>query len=192
MAFIEPLVNNPSILVTMLLLAATTFMFVLAAFIEPYKSVFQHALKTWTHQNGKKLNALIFTKSGAMLNAYADIEEDGTFEYRNNKYAVNKQAFFNYKGLPTQLYKENVVEPVDPFNRPSVKELTTEQSKTVMMSNIDPLDIKKLVKNYGVYALFAVIGLIGVLGALTYFNYQVFDVVVQQGQQAAQVINEAQ
>ena len=191
MAFIQPIFDNPSVLVTILISLAFNIMFLALAFIEPYKSIFEHMLKTWTHQNGKKLNAFMFTKSGALLNVYGDIEQDGTFKYRDNKYLVNKQAFFNYKGLPTQLYKENVMEPVDPFNRPEVRELTTIEGNTVMASNQDPYDILQTLKKYALYAAFAVVGLIGVLGALAYLQYEVFDVIVQSGQQAAEIVNQA-
>lgn len=191
MAFIEPLFSNPALLVTFLLLLAFNVMFVALAFIEPYRSIFQHMMKTWTHQHGEKLNAFIFTKSGAMVNVYGDIKEDGSFEYRDNKYLVNKQAFFNYKGLPTQLYKENVMEPIDPFQRPEVRELTTMEGNTVLLSDDNLIDILQKVKKYAPYVGFGIVGLIGVLGALAYLQYEVFDAIVQSGQQAAEIANQA-
>jgi len=185
MAFIEPLYQNPSLLVTVLISAAINIVFIAISFIEPYKSVWQHAMKTWTHQDGQKLNALIFTKSGALRQEYGDIGQDGTFEYRDSKYAVVKQAMFNYKGIPTQLYKENEMEPFDPFDRQDVAKLSTDEAQRVMMSNENLIDILQKVKKYAPYVAIGIIVLIGVLGALAYLNYQVFDAVVQSAGTAA-------
>lgn len=185
MAFIETLTQNPTILITWLLSIALNAMFILAAFVEPYKSVVQHAWKTWTHSKGDKLNALFFTKSGVMKFEYGEINSKGAFEYNEKEYAVNKKAFFNYLGMPTQIYKEGTVEPFDPYDRQEIRELSTNEAERIMMST-ELSSILETIKRWAPIAGLGLLIMIGALGVLIYFDYQVFNEVVQKTGQAIQ------
>jgi len=180
MAF-SSLLQNPDVLITLLISAAVNVFAVLLAFIEPYKSVLRHAWVSWTHGGNDKIHALMYTKTGKMQWLYEKPNADGTLEFNNNQYTLNNKSTYSYKGIPTQVYVEGQAAPHDVFDEQENSHLTTRELNTIMLSKDLP-GILELMKQYLYIA--GIIAAVAVALALAsiYMNYNIFDVVVQGGQ----------
>jgi len=179
------LANTPSwLIVTAFVSVSLNAVFLLAAFFEPYKSVMRWAWISFTHSTGKRLRAYMFTKNGTIKRIYKKIGSEGNITYNDEEYSINPKLQFNDLGIPTQIYKEGVTEPFNPYNDEGGRQMSTAELTRVMTSTKLPGIIEYL-KKYWPVALVLVGTTILLAGGSLYMNWMIYDEAVQKGTELA-------
>jgi len=154
----------------------TNIIFVMALFVEPYKSIAKRWYAMMTHHKGKRLNCLFLTKSGSAVQKYLKITKDKTVMYQEEPYVINRKLLYNLGGLPTQIYEEGNPRPVDPQNADN--DISTSELNRIMMT-AGIADFKEWIKQMFLIGAIG-IGLNIILISVTgYFGFEVYNVIVE-------------
>jgi hypothetical protein len=160
---------------TILFSVTTNIIFIALGFVEPYKSIFSHAWKTWTHGSGKSLNVWFVTKSGAARFYYKSVDSTGKIDVKGNEYLVNPKMQVSYKGLPTQTIVEGQAEPHDYYNDQEAQKVSTNEMNRLFLNKDN--GVLAWLKENMQYIMYGGIALIAVLAAIGYFLYDIQQVV---------------
>jgi len=155
-------------------------LFILALFIEPYRSIAREATRRFYRSSSNKVRCVFFGKNGNVQDKVCSIQKDGTVEYKDDSYMLNPKLQFNFWGVQTQFYNEGEPEPINPFGDEEAQRITTRELNTVMIGgHID--DFLALLKQYKPVAIAGVAALVILAFGSLYLNWRIFDIVVQGG-----------
>ena len=140
------------------------------------------------HNKGGYVNSLFIDKDGNIKEVFKKVDEKGMFSVADNSYGRSPRCLLNYKKIPTYIHMENKPEPINPyvgFNPEDAESIAMASAGEIDNAIItsQKMDAMSFLKKLLPLAIILIGVVAFVAAAGIYFNWQIYDIVVQQGQQ---------
>jgi hypothetical protein len=132
------------------------------------------------YKKGGYVNALIFDKDGLVHQVFSKVVKDQNyFLWKGERYVRNPNLLRNYKGIPTYLYIEGSIKPINLFDDKFKHDLGNEEVDKMILAEVDGFDFIRMLKQYAPFILLGLGIFVLLVLASLYFNWQIYDAIVQ-------------
>lgn len=131
------------------------------------------------YKRGGYVNGLKFYKDGNIKEVFVKKKEDNSVYIGNEMHSVNPVLLRSYKHMPTQVYLEGNIAPVDMFKEHlDLQSISDEEVNKIILSQSNGLNMFKWIANNLMF-FWILIGIIVILlGAILYYVYTVHDLIL--------------
>ena len=114
--------------------------------------IFKRYFNKFKYKSGKYVNALIILKSGVVKEVFTTKDElTGSIRLMGKPYVATAKLRFNYKGIPTYLFREDNPDPINIWQNGYTGTISCSEVDTVMAS-ADSFNAVAWLKQYVNYA----------------------------------------
>lgn len=139
------------------------------------------------HGKGGFVNTLFIDKDGNIKEIFKKVDEEGLFRVGDNPYSRSPRCLLNYEKIPTYIHMENKTEPVNPYAG-----FDSDEAEAIAMASAGEID-NAIITSQNMDAMtflkkllpiaMILVGIVVIIAAAgIYFNWQIYDIIVQQGQ----------
>lgn len=167
---------------SIIILLSTAIIAILATvfFTGVGKRVIKRIKQQWIYKKGKHVNTIFISNNGVANELFIKKDNDGSFNYDQNMYVVDRKKTILLDGIPTQINLEGVSEPVDVAGYDTSDKMSTAELEQIIMHN-EAGNLVSFLISIKPYLIMGCLSMLALAILSIYFNYQIFDIVVQGG-----------